>query len=173
MNIRVTFPPKKEKYIEPFMIQLVFLSLNLQSTKVVSNSVSHFLQPLMPERWNSQAGKVNGNKEEVKSLNSYLNSLKEKVHEVHRHLIDRNMPVTVENIKANLRGVSSRPRMVLDIFQHHNEQASQLVGKDFSPTTLMRYKTSLGHTKHFIKWKYNASDIDVLRINFEFVTGRI
>ena len=93
MNIRVTFPPKKEKYIEPFMIQLVFLSLNLQSTKVVSNSVSHFLQPLIPERWNSQAGKVNGNKEEVKSLNSYLNSLKEKVHEVHRHLIDRNMPV--------------------------------------------------------------------------------
>ena len=25
-----------------------------------------------PDRWNSQAGKVNGNKEEVKSLNSYL-----------------------------------------------------------------------------------------------------
>ena len=42
-----------------------------------------------PDRWNSGAGKVNGIKEDVKSLNTYLISLKEKIHEVHRFLIDK------------------------------------------------------------------------------------
>jgi hypothetical protein len=113
---------------------------------------------------------VNGNKEEVKSLNSYLDSLKERVHEVYRYLIDRNIPVTVDNIKSNLRGVTNKPRMIAEIFQHHNEQVFQLVGIDLFPTTLKRYKTSLGHTKNFIKWKYNSSDIDLLKVNYEFVT---
>ncbi|WP_262888696.1 hypothetical protein [Pontibacter pamirensis] len=41
--------------------------------------------------------------------------------------------------------------MLLEVFRKHNEQVEQLVGKDFAPGTLERYRTSLLHTLNFIK----------------------
>lgn len=34
-----------------------------------------------PERWNSHAGRVNGTKEEVRTINAYLDTLQTKVYE--------------------------------------------------------------------------------------------
>jgi hypothetical protein len=42
-----------------------------------------------PGRWNSAAGRVNGTKDEIKSLNVYLDSLQAKVYEAHRTLLDK------------------------------------------------------------------------------------
>src|SRR5688500_14214598 len=122
-----------------------------------------------PEKWNANAGKANGVKDESKLLNCYLDSLKQKVHEAHLTLIDRNLPITVDNIKRILRGEYEQRRMILETFQSHNDQLSQLVGKH-SATTLKRYKTSLGHTQNYINWKYNTPDIDIAKINHEFVS---
>src|SRR5438093_3891241 len=108
------------------------------------------------ERWNSHSGRANGTKEEIKSLNAYLDSLQAKVYETQRSLLDKNEHITVSSIKSKLRGITERPRMLLEIFQQHNEQVAQLIGKDFSAGTLERYKTSLEHTRKFIAWKYNT-----------------
>ncbi len=117
-----------------------------------------------PNRWNARAGQATGTKEEIKILNSYLNSLQTRIYEVHRTLIDKNEPVTVANIKNHLRGNTERARMVLEVFQHHNQhhndQLKQLVGKEYAPGTLTRYRTSLEHTRSFIAWKYGVATFD-------------
>ena len=41
---------------------------------------------------------------------------------------------------------------------------------EFSQGTLERYKTSLKHTESFLKWKFNITEIDIRKINYEFVT---
>jgi hypothetical protein len=66
-----------------------------------------------PTRWNAHAGRANGTKEEIKSLNGYLDSVQVKVYEAHRSLLDKKEPITVENMKQKLGGVTERPRMVL------------------------------------------------------------
>jgi site-specific recombinase XerD len=123
-----------------------------------------------PERWNSSAGRVTGTKEEIKSLNVYLDSMQAKVYEAHRTLLDSGEPVTVENIKNKLRGITERPRMIIEVFQQHNNQVEKLIDKDFSAATLERYKTSLDHTRNFIAWKYGVPDMDITKINYEFVS---
>ncbi|MEP6595561.1 MAG: phage integrase SAM-like domain-containing protein [Ginsengibacter sp.] len=40
-----------------------------------------------------------------------------------------------------------------------------------SPTTLKRYTTSLRHTRNFIAWKYKVPDMDISKLNYEFITG--
>ncbi|WKL43705.1 site-specific integrase [Flavobacterium sp. ZE23DGlu08] len=60
--------------------------------------------------------------------------------------------------------------MLLQIFQDHNDKMEILVGQEYAPGTLERYKTSLSHTKDFIKWKYSLSDINILKIDHAFVT---
>jgi len=61
--------------------------------------------------------------------------------------------------------------MLLEIFQEHNDQVTQLVGKDFAAGTLERYETSLKHTRSFIQWKYKADDIDIKKLNYGFISG--
>src|SRR5215203_6117417 len=70
-----------------------------------------------PERWNSHAGRVNGTREDIRNLNIYLDSLQAKVYEAHRSLMDQNVPITTENIKKKLRGITDRPRMILEVFK--------------------------------------------------------
>jgi site-specific recombinase XerD len=123
-----------------------------------------------PERWNSRSARANGTKEEIRVLNAYLDTLQSKVFEIYRTLIDRKEPITPNLIKNQLLGIPERTRMILEVFQHHNDQVEQLVGSEFSAGTLERYKTSLEHTRSFLKWKYNVPDMDILKMNYEFIS---
>jgi site-specific recombinase XerD len=60
--------------------------------------------------------------------------------------------------------------MLVPIFQEHNDKVETLVGQEFAPGTLERYKTSLKHTIEFIQWKYSVSDIDIKDIDHAFIT---
>lgn len=123
-----------------------------------------------PDKWNANAGRINGTKEDVKSLNAYLDTLQTKVYEVRRILLEKNEMITAEGLRNTLKGTSDKSKMIIAIFQQHNDQMKSLVGKDFSPATLERYKTSLEHTRSFMKWKYDVCDIDIRRMDFEFVS---
>ncbi len=120
-------------------------------------------------KWNAHAQRASGNREDVKSLNAFLDSVQLKVHEARRKLIDANKPITALGIKNMLLGIEERPRMLLEIFQQHNDQLKELVGKDFSAGTLERYKTSLEHTRSYLRFKYNVPDIDIRDLNYEFI----
>lgn len=52
----------------------------------------------LPEKWNTSSGRASGTKEDVKALNSYLDTLKGKVYEAHRRLIDTEEIVTADAI---------------------------------------------------------------------------
>jgi hypothetical protein len=45
-----------------------------------------------------------------------------------------------------------------------------LVGQEYAPGTLERYKTSYKHTQSFLEWKYQLKDIDITKLNFEFIS---
>ncbi len=123
-----------------------------------------------PERWNPNAGRSYGTKEDAKSLNAYLDTLQTKVYEARRQLLEKNENITAERLRNTLKGKNETSRMLMNIFQQHNDEVKNLVGKDFAPGTLERYKTSFDHTKSFMQWKYGVSDIDIKKLHFEFVS---
>ena len=122
------------------------------------------------DRWNTNSGRMFGTKEDAKLLNAYLDTLQTKVYEVRRQLLEKDETITAEALKNTLRGTNEKSKMIMEIFQHHNDQMKNLVNKDYSPTTLIRYKTSFGHTKSFMEWKYGVSDIDIKKLNYEFIS---
>lgn len=123
-----------------------------------------------PRRWSPAAGRSTGNKEAVLSLNSYLDTLQAKVHEAHHQLLDAGEPVSSERIKAKYLGKQEKERKLLEEMQEHNRRMEFLVGKEYTPSTLKGHKTSLGHTRDFIKWKYSTGDIDIRKVDHAFVT---
>jgi len=123
-----------------------------------------------PDRWNANTGRCNGTKEDAKLLNAFLDILQTKVYEVRRKLLEKNEIITSERLKNTLKGTDGTARMIMKIFQQHNDEVKNLVGKDFAPGTLERYKTSYDHTKSFMEWKYGVSDVDIKKLDYEFVS---
>lgn len=55
-------------------------------------------------RWNSHTGRLNGTKEDARTLNAYLGTLQAKVYDIHRKLVEANQHVTAGAIKNVLIG---------------------------------------------------------------------
>jgi site-specific recombinase XerD len=124
----------------------------------------------LPERWNQSVGRATGTKEDVRSLNAYLDSLTEKVYQAKMSLIELGMPITAENLKNVLLSKGETKKLILEIFRSHNRQMETLVGRDYAPGTLERYRTSYDHTKAFIQWKYNVDDLNIRDLNYELIS---
>ncbi len=57
----------------------------------------------------------------------------------------------------------------MEVFEEHNQQMKALIGHQFSPLTFERYTTSKKHTHDFMKSKYKVDDIDIKKLNYEFI----
>jgi site-specific recombinase XerD len=123
-----------------------------------------------PDKWSSEGNKVKGSSEEARTINSHLDYLKQQVLDAEKKLFKKDIRVTSENLKNELFGLSETKRMLVPIFQDHNNKIKELVGKEYAPGTLERYKTSLSHTIEFLQWKYKVSDIEINKIDHAFVT---
>lgn len=120
-------------------------------------------------QWNAAAQKANGHSEAVKQLNHYLKTFEQQVHNAHHDLMKNGEQITSEILKNKLTGKEAAGRMLISIFRDHNDRMEKLVGKEFAPGTLGRYRTCLSHTLEFLKWKYRISDIDIKKIDYAFL----
>ena len=123
-----------------------------------------------PDKWSSEGSKVKGSTEEARTINSHLDYLKSQVLEAEKKLFKKDISLNSENLKNELFGLSETKRMLVPIFQDHNNKIKALLGKEYAPGTLERYETSLRHTEEFLMWKYNLKDIDILQIDHAFIT---
>jgi site-specific recombinase XerD len=123
------------------------------------------------EQWSSEAGRMKGNHEEARQVNALLDAFKVRVYDYQREILNEGKNICVETLKNKWFGiVTERPRLLLEIFEHHNKQMKELIGQEFSPLTFERYTTSKKHTLEFIKWKYKIDDMNIKDLNYEFIT---
>lgn len=121
-------------------------------------------------KWCAKAGRLKGGSEDIRTINKYLDQLKNDVYNHENDLRSENKDVNYDNLKSKILGTEVKARMLVTIFQRHNDDVKTLLGTEFALGTLERYKTSLKHTVDFLKWKFNISDIDIKKINHEFIT---
>ncbi len=120
-------------------------------------------------KWSVEQGRMKGNSAEAHSINCYLDILKGKVYDYQKELIQESKIITAETMRNKLNGTEEKPRMLIPIFQDHNDRVKALIDDEFSPSTYKRYCTSLKHTINFIKWKFNTTDIDIRKIDYCFI----
>lgn len=121
--------------------------------------------------WNQKLGRTTSQRKEAKDLNHYIDTILFKIYEAKRNAIEEGAEITPDSIKQLLTGKARNERMILEVFKEHNQKVKELVGKDFAPLTLTRYKTSLEHTERFIKMKYGRNDLEVSKIDFDFLNS--
>lgn len=125
---------------------------------------------LLNEKWNSATGRVMDKSEKARQINSFLDSFQMKVLEARKYLMERDMEITASSIKNVLHGNTEDRKKILEIFSKHNEEIEALVGKEYAAGTMERNGTSFDHTKAFIQWKYNTDDLELKKLDYDFIS---
>ena len=121
-------------------------------------------------KWSIQAGKMKGNSEESRSINQYLDSMKQKVYDYQKGISNEGKTFTKETLRMKWYGIDERTHTLVEVFKHHNDQLKALIGKDCSYATFGKYRTTLDHTISFMKWKFEKADIGISNITYSFIT---
>jgi len=165
-NVSILFYVKRSKVNSKGCCPVyVRVTVNSKRFEFSSNKFAHL------DKWSSEAGRIKSTSEEARSINSYLDSIKNKILNAEKTLLKKDIEINSENLRNEILGISNtRERMLIPIFEDHNSKVKQLVGQEYSPGTLDRYETSLKHTQNFMLWKYNISDIAITKIDHSYIT---
>jgi site-specific recombinase XerD len=164
-RINVLFYARKSKKTSSGLVPL-YIRITVNGRRL-DHSIQRCVEP---SQWSAAAGRVKGNNDQAHRVNLYLETLNAKVLRLEREMEIDGMTVDFTNFREKWLGLTERRRMLLEVFQQHNDQMAALTkaGKDFAPATLTRYKTTLDHTRAFLRRKYRVDDIDIKKLNFEF-----
>lgn len=166
-SISVKFFARKDRATDEGLVP-VFMRIGIGEKRINIVTKIH----VKINEWSVEHSKLKTNTEEARRINKSLEGFKFKAFDYQRELMTEGKEVTLENIKAKWYGISlEKETMLMEVFKDHNEQMKALVGQEFSPLTLERYETSFRHTQEFMRWKYKIDDIDVKKLNYEFISN--
>jgi len=123
-----------------------------------------------PERWNANAGRASGTREDAKTLNHQLEALVIAVQVAKTYLLNRGKEISAPAIKEVLLGRSADNRYILALFKEHNDKIKTLIETgDYAHATYLKYKTSYSHAEAFIKFKYGKPDLTLKQLDYSFI----
>lgn len=121
--------------------------------------------------WNSKTQLALGNSMVSQEVNRELGVIKNKIYLIQHQFQRVEKEYTAIDLRDTYLGKGKTLKMLLDIFQEHNDKVESLIGKDFAAGTAERYRTCKKHVTAFIKKKYKKNDIPVQDVDHKFITG--
>jgi site-specific recombinase XerD len=150
----------KEKGRLPIYMRVTILSRRLEL------SSGHSVEP---SQWLSTGGKVKGNTEEARTINTYLDLLKRRAYDYQQEMMLEGLPFTIEVFKSKWFGTGIERHKLMDVVRQHNAEVKALIGKGYVKATWVKYKTTETHLEAFLKWKYRVKDIDLRSLKYAFI----
>ncbi|WP_437395290.1 site-specific integrase [Flagellimonas lutimaris] len=124
-----------------------------------------------PSTWDAAYGKVLGFSQEVRQLNSYLSKIRTDLYLHADKLRGRDQALTAVSLKESYLGLDRPSKMLLEIFQEHNDRVNELIGKDFAAGTAERYKTAKSHLSEYLRRELRKKDIPIQHVDHAFISG--
>ncbi len=128
-------------------------------------------QYVKPDLWSPEKGRVKGNSEYARTINTLLDNSKIKLTKIFNRLEEQGESITGERIKNLYLGKDGKQRTLLEVFEYHNSQMKAQVGKDYALGTLQRFEVAKKLVQEFIQYQYGKNDMTLSELNHEFVTN--
>ena len=123
------------------------------------------------DKWDKAKQQVKGKDDEARSLNLFLQAVKNKLYEKETELMERGFVVTAELLRdAYFDKVETlKEKTLLSVLREHNEERKLMVGKTVAPATYYAFEHTECLLKKFIKEKYERNDIYLRELNVGFI----
>lgn len=126
-----------------------------------------------PKLWSAETSAAKGNSQEAKLVNEFINSAKFKFQSIINKLNNEGIEISAINLKNKYLGIEPKTKSILEIFHDHNLKMKALIGKGYSYGTHKNYSTSYRHIMRFILFKYKKNDLEVSKINHDFISSYV
>ncbi len=157
----------KGKHFEKYVKVPIYLRLTVNGRR----SELSISRKVDPEKWNARTGRMRGTNPRANELNKYLDTVRGKINKIHTRLVEDNEPFTSADIKNLYLGKGRNVKMLLELFEEHNQQMEKLVGIEFALGTWKRYHTTKSHVAEYVKTEYRKNDIPVKEVDLKFIKG--
>lgn len=122
-------------------------------------------------KWDASNEKLKGVTPELREINAHISNVRMQVLKLYDKLLDQGRRVTAYMLKDAYLGKKQPEKMVVELFQEHNRQVEQLIGREFAPGTAERYRTACSHVAEYIRKEYKQDDLPIEYVNHRFITG--
>lgn len=163
-KISILFYTKSAKVSKNGLVP-IYLRITVDGVRI-EMSTSRYVEK---SKWSVEGNKMKGNSEVARTINSYLDVIKNKVYETEKSMINNNQEIFAKSFKNKFLGLEEKQRMLVPIFQEHNNRMKALIGKEYAQNTHKRFETTLEHLTSFIKHTYALNDISLKDVNLAFV----
>ena len=122
-------------------------------------------QNVDPKNWDSGKGVAKGNKDEVKSINNYLEEVRLAIGSSYKELQLKRKMLSAKAVKDLYLGAEQEVYTMSRLFAYHNESSTT----DLKWSTLKHYYVTQRYLIKFLEQQYNASDIYLHQLDYKFV----
>jgi hypothetical protein len=116
-------------------------------------------QYVKPGLWSPERGRVKGNTEYARTVNTLLDNTKTKLTKIFNRLEEQGEGISAEQIKNLYLGKAGKQRTLLEIFDYHNAQMKAQIGRDYALGTYKRFEVARKLVQEFIGHQYSKNDI--------------
>jgi len=123
-------------------------------------------QWIKPMEWNTNKGMARGSREEIKSLNHYLEEVRTRLVESYQEMQLQQMQITADAIKSMFLGTNQKEMTLCKLMDYHNETSKEIL----TWGTLKNYFTTQKYVKRFLKKHLGTTDMFLSRLSYKFIT---
>ncbi len=125
----------------------------------------------LDKKWNPKAAKVIGNTEAARTLNYFLDAIRNSLHNIRTQLTEEVKPISALAICNTHLGKGERKLTVMQLYKHYiDDRIKPLLGKEYAQGTYDRYQVSSDHTLRFLKFHFKVDDLPVSELNLGFAS---
>lgn len=147
------------------------VSIYLRITVNGKRSELSIKRKINPNKWNSIAGRMDGNNEEAYAINRYINAISAKIYKIQEKFLIEDRPFNALIVKNTFLNKENGKKTLLKFFNEHNDQIERLVGKNYSSGCFQRFVRTSNHLKDYIQKEYQLDDIYVQDVDLKFING--
>ncbi|MBN9302525.1 MULTISPECIES: site-specific integrase [Dysgonomonas] len=119
--------------------------------------------------WDIKVGRMGGKSRSALDINRQIDKINLLIHSRYKEIKENQGSVTALQVKNAIQGIASTGDAVLDQFAKMNETVSLRVGIDRSQSSYDHYRKSYNALRHFLRVKYNLSDIPFKALTYSFI----
>jgi hypothetical protein len=112
---------------------------------------------------------VKGATLEANASNATLDALKMKILQIVNQLSVLGKPFNIHNIQKTLDGNETNQITLMRVYEEQLSEMKKLKGKDYTASTIIKYKNTQLRLKQYIKYKYHRSDLYLYELNYQFM----
>lgn len=167
-NIKITFWLNKTKKNQKNLVPIYLRVVRDKDYFIKATGIY-----ILVSDWDKKGMRIKGASTQTSTNNATLDAMRLKVLQISNQLSIQSKPFNIHTIKQMLEGEETSQITILKVYNEQIAEMVKLKGRDFSPSTIIKYKNTLLRIKQFMKHKYRRSDMYLYELNYMFMSNFI